>query len=260
MKRFINDVKKYWNYTCYAAKSQLKTEVANSYLNWLWWILEPFCFMLIYAFVFGMLFKKKLQYFNIYIFVGLAFWDFFNRCIKSSVRMVRRNKPIVSKVYLPKFMLIISDMMVNGFKMMICFGISFVMMIVYRVPVSYRIVYMIPILLVGILFTFGCSCIMLHLGVFIDDMSNVINIVLRFVFYLTGIFYSIEQSFPKPYRTILLNCNPIACIINDLRRCIIYCQDPGFHVLELWGVISVILAIIGVRTIYRGENTYVKVI
>ena len=60
LKRFINDVKKYWNYTRYAAKSQLKTEVANSYLNWLWWILEPFCFMLIYAFVFGMLVRNKI--------------------------------------------------------------------------------------------------------------------------------------------------------------------------------------------------------
>ena len=53
MNRFIKDTKKYWKYTIYAAKSQLKTEVANSYLNWIWWILEPFCFMLIYAFVFG---------------------------------------------------------------------------------------------------------------------------------------------------------------------------------------------------------------
>ena len=59
MNRFIKDTKKYWKYTIYAAKSQLKTEVANSYLNWIWWILEPFCFMLIYAFVFGLMFHHK---------------------------------------------------------------------------------------------------------------------------------------------------------------------------------------------------------
>ena len=98
MNRFIKDTKKYWKYTIYAAKSQLKTEVANSYLNWIWWILEPFCFMLIYAFVFGLMFHHKELYYNAYIFVGLAVWDFFNRCIKSSVRMVKRNKSIVSKV------------------------------------------------------------------------------------------------------------------------------------------------------------------
>ena len=68
MNRFIKDTKKYWKYTIYAAKSQLKTEVANSYLNWIWWILEPFCFMLIYAFVFGLMFHHKELYYNAYIF------------------------------------------------------------------------------------------------------------------------------------------------------------------------------------------------
>ena len=129
MNRFINDTKKYWKYTLYAAKSQLKTEVANSYLNWIWWVLEPFCFMLIYAFIFGYMLGRKELYYNVYIFVGLAIWDFFNRCIKSSVRMVKRNKSIVSKVYLPKHTLIMSDMMVNGFKMLICFGLSLGMII-----------------------------------------------------------------------------------------------------------------------------------
>ena len=49
MGRFINDVKKYYNYTIYSAKSELKSEVSNSYLNWIWWVLEPLCFMMIYA-------------------------------------------------------------------------------------------------------------------------------------------------------------------------------------------------------------------
>ena len=65
MNRFINDTKKYWKYTLYAAKSQLKTEVANSYLNWIWWVLEPFCFMLIYAFIFGYMLGPKELYYNV---------------------------------------------------------------------------------------------------------------------------------------------------------------------------------------------------
>ena len=48
MKKFIEDIKKYYKYIIYATRSNLKTEVANSYLNWLWWILDPLCFMLVY--------------------------------------------------------------------------------------------------------------------------------------------------------------------------------------------------------------------
>lgn len=260
MNRFISDIKRYGKYTVYAAKSQLKTEVANSYLNWLWWILEPFCFMLIYAFIFGYLFKRKQEYFNVYIFIALALWDFFNRCVKSSVGMVKRNKSIVSKVYLPKYTLIFSDMMVNGFKMLICLGIVLIMLVAYRVPVDGHIVFALPVLAVTVLFTFGCCCILLHLGVFIVDMSNVINIVLRFVFYLTGIFYNIEASLPEKYAQFLLTFNPMALFINNMRKTVMYRSSPEWKILGVWAVISLILAIFGVWNIYKNENTYVKVI
>ena len=60
-KRFRDDMKKYWKYAIYSSKAQLKSEIANSYLNWLWWILDPLCFMLIYVFMFGYVFKSKQQ-------------------------------------------------------------------------------------------------------------------------------------------------------------------------------------------------------
>lgn len=37
---------------------------------------------------------------------------------------------------------------------------------------------------------------LMHYGVFIQDLANVTNIVLRMVFYLTGIFYNIEKRLP----------------------------------------------------------------
>ena len=32
--RFKDDLKKYWKYAIYSSKAQLKSEIANSYLNW----------------------------------------------------------------------------------------------------------------------------------------------------------------------------------------------------------------------------------
>ena len=260
MNRFISDTKKYWKYTLYAAKSQLKTEVANSYLNWIWWVLEPFCFMWIYAFFFGYMLGHKELYYNVYIFVGLAIWDFFNRCIKSSVRMVKRNKSIVSKVYLPKHTLIMSDMMVNAFKMLICFGLSAGMIIYYRVPIGWQALYAIPALITMIIFTFGCCCILLHLGVFIDDMANVINIVLRFVFYLTGIFYNVATRIPAPYGELLTRYNPMAFFLECMRNSLLYGKIPHRKLMLAWFVVSIILAGTGIRKIYKNENSYVKVI
>ena len=59
MKRFINDIKRYYKYSIYSAKAELKSEVAGSYLGWLWWFLEPLCFMFVYAFLVLAVFKTS---------------------------------------------------------------------------------------------------------------------------------------------------------------------------------------------------------
>ena len=85
MKKFIEDIKKYYKYIIYATRSNLKTEVANSYLNWLWWILDPLCFMLVYTFIVEIVFKTKEVCFPVFVLIGLTVWNFFNMNVNSSV-------------------------------------------------------------------------------------------------------------------------------------------------------------------------------
>ena len=259
-KRFIKDFKQYYNYTVYSARSQLKSEVANSYLNWLWWVLDPVCFMVIYTFIFGYVFDGNELYFPVFIFVGLSMWDFFNRCTKACVKMVRNNKGVVSKVYLPKFVLVLSDMIVNGFKMFISFGIVVGMMIFFQVPLHWTVLWFIPVLFVFLLFTFGCCMFLLHYGVYVEDLSNVVNIALRLVFYVTGIFYDVEKRLPAPWGGYITKVNPLAYMISSARNAILYGQNVEVKALLMWLVLSIALVILGVRLVYKNENNYVKVI
>ncbi len=260
MKRFWNDVTGHFSYAIYAAKSELKSEVANSYLNWIWWVLEPFCFMLIYSFIFGNVFNVQEDHFGLFIFIGLTAWDFFQRNMIQSVKMLKNNKPIVTKVYLPKFVLLISRMFFNGYKMFISFGIIVVMMIYYRIRLTWYIIFIIPTFLVLFILCFALMTHLMHYGVYVQDLTNVTTITLRMIFYLTGIFYNIETRLPQQYVQILLKGNPMALILNSLRNCILYGKMPDIKWLFIWFVISVIIAILGVRKIYKNENSYVKVI
>lgn len=257
LKRFQKDIKKYYRYSLVSAKSQLKSEVANSYLNWIWWILDPLCFMLIYTFIFGHVFKAKEENFSIYIFIGLSMWSFFEKTVKASVKMVKNNKSVVSKVYFPKYILLITKMMVNGFKMMVSFAIVALMMLLFRVPLSLNVFFAVPILLVLCLFTFGVGCFLMHYGVYVEDLSNVIAIVTKMLFYMTGIFYNVEKRIPE-YGTLLNQYNPVAFLLTSMRQSILYGQTPNLQILLFWLVVSTLLAILGVRKIYKEENSYVK--
>ena len=257
--RFIKDLKAYFPYARFSAKSDLKAEVASSYLNWLWWILDPLLYMLVYSFITVIVFQSKVDYFPIFVFIGLTLWNFFSKNVQGSVKMVRQNSGIVSKVYIPKYILILQKLMVSGFKMMICWALIVIMMAFYRVPLTWNVLYIFPILVEIVLLTFGCSCIILHFGVYVDDLFNVTQVVLRLIFYMSGIFYSIGDRVPEPYKTIMLTCNPVSMLIESGRRCLLYESVPYRKSILVWGVISVLLCVAGVHLIYKNENSYVKV-
>lgn len=260
MKRFINDIKKYYKFTIYSSKSELKSEIANSHLSWLWWILDPLLFMMVYSFISIIVFSKSEPYFPVFVFIGLSSWQFFEKTVKVSVKLVSNNRSIVSKVYLPKYILVLEKMGVQGFKMMISYILVVVMMVGYRIPVGPVILYVIPIFLTLFVITFGFSTILMHFGVFVEDLFNVVNVLLRLVFYLSGVFYNIVKRVPEPYNEVLLKVNPVALIMTDLRSVMIYETMPHRKCLLLWFVIGILLSVIGVKTIYKYENSYVKVI
>ena len=260
MKRFWKDVTGHLSYAIYAAKSELKSEVANSYLNWIWWVLEPFCFMLIYSFIFGTVFNAKEPHFGLFIFVGLTAWDFFQRNVVQSVKLLKNNKAIVTKVYIPKFVLLISRMFFNGYKMFISFGIVAIMMVYYRIHLTWHIIFVIPTFILLCTLSFALMTHLMHYGVYVQDLTNVTTITLRMIFYMSGIFFNLEKRVPAQAAAILLKCNPMALILNSFRSCILYGNMPNLKWMFIWFVISVIIAIFGVRKIYRNENSYVKVI
>lgn len=260
MIQFFKNIKKYFHYALYQAKAELKSEVANSYLNWIWWFLEPTCFMLIYTFIVQIVFKTNEQYFPIFVYLGLTTWDMFNRNVSGSVKTVKNNIGTINKVYVPKYVFLISKSFVYLFKFFVAFLVIIGLMIAFKVPFSFYTFNFPLILIVIYTISFGISCILLHFGVFIEDLSNIINILLRLLFYFSGIFYNLITRLPEPYNIILSKFNPVAFIITQFRKIFIYNMPPSYLGLLVWEIIGIILIFIGVNLINKYENSYAKVV
>ena len=267
MGRFLKDFKKFFNYIVFSSKAELKSEVADSFLSWLWWFLDPLLYMLVYSFIAVVVFKSSVQYFPVFVFLGLNTWTFFSKTVKASVKLVANKKMIVTKVYIPKYMFVFEKIGVYGFKMVVSNLLVVITMIGYKVPITWRALWVIPITLVLIVVTFGISTIIMHFGVFVEDLLNVITVVLQLGFYLSGIFYSIEPigtkiagRVPAPYDDILVKLNPMALLITDLRRVLLYNSDPHWVMMLAWFFAGVLLSLVGTTIIYKFENSYVKVI
>lgn len=260
MKRFLCDIRKYISYAVYSAKVMLKSEVANSYLNWIWWVLEPILNMIVYTLVFKNVFGRSDPIYPVFIYSGVITWNYFSKNVNYSVRAMRSNKGIITKVYIPKYIIILRNMFLNLFKLFVGMVVMIPMLLLFHVPFTWNIFLLIPIYIGLFLFTFGCSMIVMHFGVFVDDLAYSISILLHVLMYLSGIFYNIDTALRGTIGMIVKIFNPVAYFIQSVRFVVLGTGKIDYLSLGIWYIISLILVMCGMRIIYKYENSYVKVI
>ncbi len=263
LTRFFKDLSKYSTYVVCSAKAKLAADVAGSRLNWVWWVLEPLCMMLVYTFVFGVIFTGREENFPLFIFIGLTLWNFFSGNVKVSVRIIRRSKSVITRIYVPKLMLNITQLLVSGFKMLISFGIIIIMMIFFRVVPTVNILWLIPVMLLLVMLSFGVMCFFMHFGVYVTDLVNATDIILKLIFYMTGIFFDITLRVGKSYpelAVVLSKVNPMAFILTSARTALLGGGMPDLLCLGIWFVIALLIDIFGIILVYKNENSYAKAI
>lgn len=260
VRRFFRDIMRYREYMVYAAKADLRAEVADSYLNRLWWLLEPFFNMLVYVIVFGNFMGSNIENYATFVFSALLMWNFFNKILNYSVKLVRNNKDIVSKVYIPKFVLLMSNMILNLFKLFFSLIVLVAMMILFRVPVGIHILWVLPAYLLMLLLAFGIGMIFLHFGVYVDDLSYAVGILLNMLMFLSGIFYEVMVTLPEPLNELFMCLNPVAVFVDTMRNALLYNTITNVPAILIWLVLALLLSFVGVHIVYKNENSYVKVV
>lgn len=259
-KHFFTDVAKYWDYMVFAARADLKSEVANSYLNRLWWLLEPFLSMMVYVLVFGRMMGNDVENYVTFVFSALLMWNYFSKILNFSVRLVRSNRDILGKIYIPKFVLLISNMILNLIKLAFSLIILIPMLLIFRVHIGSNVFMIIPAYLIMILLSFGVGMILLHFGVYVDDLGYAVGILLNMMMFLSGIFYNVNTSLSYPLNVLMKCINPMAMCIDTMRNGLLYNVCSNMPLVCVWLFASLLICWLGVHTVYKYENSYVKMV
>ncbi len=260
MTFFFKNLAKYRQYMIYAAKADLKAEVANSYLNRLWWVLEPFCNMLVYVVVFGKVMGNSIERYATFVFSALLMWNFFSHIINFSVKCVRNNRDIVTKIYVPKYVLLLTNMILNFIKLLFSMMVLVVMLFIFCVHINWTILWIIPAYLLMFILAFGIGMVFLHYGVFVDDLSYAVGILLNLLMFLSGMFYDVVTALPEPLNHILMCCNPVVVFIDTMRNALLYNKITNIPLILVWMILGLLISYIGIHIVNKNENGYVKVI
>ena len=87
-----------------------------------------------------------------------------------------------------------------------------------------------------LLLCLGLSWFLASLGVFVRDINYTVALMIQVLFFLTPIFYAVE-NIPEPYRTII-GFNPLTPIVENVRRVVLWGLPPLWVELLIWIVVT----------------------
>ena len=222
----------------------LKVRYRNSMLGFVWCLFNPLMMMVVYTVVFTVLMRSNIQNFPVFILIGILAWNLNNTALTGAATSITNNSALVTKVYFPRELLPISTVLANTVNFVLALIVLFAVIVVYRIQLGPSIVLLPIILAVQVIFCVGVGLILAALTVFYRDVEIITETLLLAWFFLTPIFYRLEDVFPA-YARIVYIANPMASIISAYRDVLYKGGWPAFDFFSRTLVTAVIVFVVG---------------
>ena len=232
----------------------------DNFLGRLWIILDPLLQFLFYGFIFGFVLQtsKGMDNFPGFLILGVVFFRTATRGISTGIAQVQRHRALVTSFHFPRAALVISTGLKNFIDGIppVLVGIVLALAFQPEKPISPWILLVVPVYLMVQIFALGCSFITARATAFIPDLRSPFNLVVRGLFFLSGIFYSIDRFVNHPTLEMVMKLNPVYQVLYSVRSLVLDgVSPPAFTWIYLicW---SLALVTLGFIYFWRAEARY----
>lgn len=188
-----------------------------------WSILDSLFFLLILWFVFSTLRGGKSVAdvpFVAYLLTGLIPFLFFSEVLVSSTNSIRSYSFLVSKLNFRIALLPLVKLFSGIILHSIVFCVGAIILIINGIYPSLWWIQVIYFTFAAAILLLGLSWMTSAISVFFPDIGNIVVIMIRFMFYLTPVFWELK-SFSEKHQ-IILKLNPLYYIVSGYRDSLIY--------------------------------------
>ena len=240
----------------------LRVRYSRSILGYVWTVLDPLLMSAIYFVVFVFIFKRgSIGYQPYFLFLvnGLLAWQWFAGSLTDTSRALLSDAKLVRSTNLPREIWVVRVVIAKGVEYVLSLPVLAAFTLFYAVQGQVQFNAGLLLFPLGILLEFvlliGLGLLLAPVTALVTDMARVIKIVLRMLFYLTPVLYSIDLI-PAPYDKVAW-LNPMTGVLEMLRAGF-FDQPVSPGPILVGAAISVALLFIGVVTFGRLERAVLK--
>lgn len=233
----------------------IKIKYRKSILGVLWTLLNPLLMMIVLAVVFSNLFKFDIENFPLYLLSGQIVFNFYNDATTSSMTSVIGNAALIKKVYVPKYMFVLSRVFSSFINLLASVTALMLVMIAMRAELHWTVILAIIPLILLVLLSLGIGLILAAVTVKFRDIEHLYSVFTTALMYLTPVIYPMSILPEWLYHVVMLN--PLTNILLMFRDVMIYNTlfSPGAMILAI--VETVFFLIVGLYVFYKNQDQFI---
>jgi ABC-2 type transport system permease protein len=202
------------------ARTQLKVKYKNSVLGFLWSLLNPVLYLVVFTIVFDKILGSGIEDFPIYLLSGLLAWNLFSTSLGDATGSIVGNAALVSRVWFPREILplaAIGAAVVHFFlQLLVLLGA----LVVFQHSPGWEYAPLLPVAMVVLLLVAASIGILLSaVNVYLRDTAHFLELALLAWFWMTPIVYKYTLVSDKlGGKSGLMLLNPMIPITSAIQR------------------------------------------
>lgn len=241
----------------YKAGVDIKSEVARSYLGFLWWVIEPIMYLGAFYILFVLVIQRGGPDFVPNFLCGAVVWKWFASGLSSGGAAIISNKGLLQQVYVPKFIFPVIAVLGSTARFIPVFTIFIMFLVMYGIPV-HETWLLVPVVI------FVQFCLVIAIGMlvgavtpFLPDLKVAIDNGMMFLFFISGVFFNINEV-SEPLRSYLM-LNPMAGLIDEYRNIMIRGIWPDMERLMIILLSAMATGALALFLLKRLDHKYGKI-
>jgi len=236
------------------ALTAFKLKYAGSVLGYVWTLVKPLLVFGTMYVVFALFLLRgrtsAAENFPVQLLVGVVIWSFFAEATMTALTSIASNSDLILKAFFTRWVLVVASTLSAAMTLLV--NICLVLAIglpLHWFHIGWATLFL-PLLLIELYaFALGIGLMLAALFVYYRDLGHIWEIVLQVLFYASAIVFPFSLI-PGGLK-VLVALNPIAQIVEDLRRCLVSDAVPWSTDI-LGGLVVVPLACAGVALVAGG--------
>jgi len=241
----------------YKTYADLKAQAAHSYLGMLWWIIEPVLYLAAFYVLFVFVLHRGGPDFVPNFLCGAIVWKWFDNGIRTGSNSIFANRGLLQQIYVPKYVFPTISTLGSTALFVPIFIILSTFLIWYGFSIQATWVAVIVIILVQFCLILSLSMLLSAITPFLPDIKVAVNNGMLMLFFLSGVFFNINDV-DEPIKSYLL-LNPMAGLIDEYRNVLIRGIWPDSGRLTVIFVVSIVVASVGAALLKRLDHQYGKI-